>query len=395
MYGSLILLALAGLAGPLLSNGRRPLVPVVVGELLGGIVLGRTGLGALDPTAGAMPAFYGLGFGLLMLTAGEHVDIVSPAFRAGLASAGRLLLVVAIVAIPVGVGIAAMIGSVPAALVAILLVGSSAAVVMPILDEHGLSGTSITTLTAWLFVADGLTVIVMPLTLTGAGKVVGALAGDVAIVGLAAALLAGTIRFETRLGAKELVERSRQRGWALQLRLSLVTLLALAAIAEATGASLLVAGFATGIILARVARSDRLALQLMGVANGLFVPAFFVLLGATLDIRALFASPAAIGLALLMGLGSVVVHVAAALVAAPGERVAMGLAASAQLGLPAAAAVLGVEAGALTPAFAAAIVAGGLLTVLPATLGGELLARHLGGAAGVASSRVPIVEART
>jgi Kef-type K+ transport system membrane component KefB len=385
VYWSLILLVLAGLAGPLLSNGRRPLVPVVVGELLGGIVLGRTGLGMLDPTAGAMP----------MLTAGEHVDIVSPAFRAGLASAARLLLVVAVVSVPVGVGIAAIVGSAPPSLLWVLLVGSSAAVVMPILDEHGLGGARVATLTAWLFIADGLTVIAMPLTLTGAGMVVEAIAGDLAIVVLAAALLAATIRFETRLGAKELVERSRQRGWALQLRISLLTLLVFAAIAEATGASLLVAGFATGIILARVARSDRLALQLMGVANGLFVPAFFVLLGATLDIRALFSSPAAIGLALLMGLGSVVVHVAAALVSAPGERVAMGLAASAQLGLPAAAAVLGVQAGALTPAFAAAIVAGGVLTVLPATLGADLLARHLGGAASVASTPIPTVEART
>jgi Kef-type K+ transport system membrane component KefB len=266
---------------------------------------------------------------------------------------------------------------------------------MPILDEHGLGGARVATLTAWLFIADGLTVIAMPLTLTGAGKVVEAIGGDLAIVVLAAALLAATIRFETRLAAKDLVERSRQRGWALQLRISLLTLLAFAAIAEATGASLLVAGFATGVILARVARSDRLALQLLGVANGLFVPAFFVLLGATLDIRALFSSPAAIGLAVLMGLGSVVVHVAAALVAAPGERVAVGLAASAQLGLPAAAAVLGVQAGALTPAFAAAIVAGGVLTILPATLGGDLLARHLGGEASMANGPIPTVEART
>jgi Kef-type K+ transport system membrane component KefB len=58
LYSTLILFVLAGLAGPLLSNWRRPLVPVVVGELLGDIVLGRTGLGLIDPSAGAMPAFY-------------------------------------------------------------------------------------------------------------------------------------------------------------------------------------------------------------------------------------------------------------------------------------------------------------------------------------------------
>lgn len=394
MYSTLILLVLAGLAGPLLSNGRRPMVPVVVGELLGGILLGRTGLGWIDPSAGAMPIFYGLGFGLLMLTAGEHIDIAAPGFRRSLATAARLFLVVAVAAALVGFGIAAIVGSVPPALLAVLLTGSSAAVVMPILDEHGLRGAVITTLSGWIGLADGLTVIAMPLALTGAGQILPAMGGDIAIIGIAGALLWVTVRLEARLAARELVDRSRQRGWALQLRMSILTLVVFAAIAEATGASLLVAGFATGIILARVARSDRLALQLSGLANGFFVPAFFVLLGATLDIRALFGSPAAIGLALLMGLGSVAVHLIAALVAAPGERVALGLAASAQLGLPAAAAVLGLHSGALTPAFAAAIVAGGCLTIIPATLGGDLLARRLGGSAPVAGGPIQPVEAQ-
>jgi Kef-type K+ transport system membrane component KefB len=275
----------------------------------------------------------------------------------------------------------------------ILLVGSSAAVVMPILDEHGLRGSAIATVTSWIGIADGATVIAMPLALTGAGRVAQALAGDLAIVALAAALLWVTIRLERRPTAQELVDRSRKRGWALQLRMSLLGLIVLAAIAEATGASLLVAGFATGIILARVAHSDRLALQLTGVANGLFVPAFFVLLGATLDMRALAGSPSALALALLMGLGSVAVHLIAALVAGPRERVALGLAASAQLGLPAAAAVLGLQTGALSPAFAAAFVAGGCLTILPATIGGDLLARRLGGSTVQAQEPIPPSEA--
>jgi Kef-type K+ transport system membrane component KefB len=394
VYSTLLLLVLAGLAGPLLSNGRRPLVPVVVGELVAGIFVGRTGLGWIDPSAGALPTFYGLGFGLLMVTAGGHVDIASPSFRASLATAARLLVAAAIIAVPVGVGVAALVGPVPPALVAVLLMGSSAAVVMPILVEHGLSGPTITTLTGWTGLADGLTVIAMPLVLTGPGRIVPALGGDLVIVVLAGALLWFVARFEERRTATELVDRSAQRGWALQLRLSLLILLVLAAIAEATGASLLVAGFATGVVLGRVAHSDRLALQLIGIANGFFVPAFFVLLGATLDIRALAGSPTAIGLALLMGLGSVAVHLSAALVAGPGERVALGLAASAQLGLPAAAAVLGLQAGAVTPAIAAAFVAGGCLTILPATIGGDLLARRFGGSSGVGQAPITITEAR-
>ena len=79
-------------------------------------------------------------------------------------------------------------------------------------------------------------------------------------------------------------------------------LLGLSAIAQETGASTLVAGFLGGMVLVRLHESDRLALQFTGVANGFFVPLFFVLLGAELNLRAMFTSPSRILLAL--GLGS-------------------------------------------------------------------------------------------
>jgi hypothetical protein len=54
---------------------------------------------------------------------------------------------------------------------------------------------------------------------------------------------------------------------------------------------------------------------------------------------------------------------------------ATGLASSAQLGMPAAAASLGLSTGLLGPAEAAALVAGGCLTLIPATIGSLMLAR--------------------
>jgi Kef-type K+ transport system membrane component KefB len=41
--GDLALIVAAGLAGPLLAAGRREFVPVVAGEILAGVVLGRSG----------------------------------------------------------------------------------------------------------------------------------------------------------------------------------------------------------------------------------------------------------------------------------------------------------------------------------------------------------------
>jgi hypothetical protein len=71
----------------------------------------------------------------------------------------------------------------------------------------------------------------------------------------------------------------------------------------------------------------------------------------------------------------VITHVIAARVAGHERFVATGLAASAQLGMPAAAASLGLSTGLLSPAVAAALVAGGCLTLIPATIGSLLLAR--------------------
>ena len=55
-FGVLALIVLAGLAGPLLGAGRSIFVPLVIGEILAGVVIGRTGLDAVDPTDPTVPS---------------------------------------------------------------------------------------------------------------------------------------------------------------------------------------------------------------------------------------------------------------------------------------------------------------------------------------------------
>lgn len=373
MFRQIALLVAAGLVGPLLATWRRGLMPAVIGELAAGALIGDTGLRLLDPKASAFPVFYSLGFAMLMLTAGTHVDPRSRAIRAGAARGALALLVVLVAAVPLGLLIGAGLGVGHQLLLIVLLAGSSAAVAFPIMEERGLTGSAVVNLTAWIALADSVTVVLMPLSLTGAAKLIPALAGDAAVIiaGLLVTLIA--LRVGSQTLVKESVEQSRRRGWALQLRLSVLLLLVLGSIAEVTGASTLVAGFVAGMVLIRLGPPDRLNLQISGLANGFFVPIFFVLLGAELDLRALASDPRAIAFALAMALAAVIVHEVAALATGASQRVASGLAASAQLGLPAAAAGLTIANHVLSPAIAAALVAAGCLTLAPATIGAARL----------------------
>ncbi len=374
MYTSLALVVLAGLLGPLLAGGKRLRVPVLVGELIGGIILGRTGLHLIDSGAQPFPVFASLGFAMLMLESGTEIDVGSRMLRDTAVRAGLAFLVTLLVAIPAGLLIGAWVGSAHVALFVVLLAGSSAAVALPTIREQGLTGPAVALVIGWIAIADAVTAILMPLALTSAGQIPAALLGDGLIIVAAALTIAlGRRLFGTDL-AQEAKRLSKHRHWALRLRLSVLMLLLLGAIAEHTGASLLVAGFAAGIVLRQFREPRRLALELTGLATGFFVPAFFVLLGATLDLKGLVSSPSAIALALAMAAAATLAHTLAALVAGRRQRLASGLLASAQLGLPAAAAALGLATGALRPPIAAALVAGGLVTLIPAIAGAMLLA---------------------
>src|SRR5215469_6289648 len=376
MFAQLALVVAAGLLGPLLAAGRRPLAPVLVGELIAGAVIGRTGFGIVDPAAQPLPAFSTLGFAMLMLGAGTEVDLASPQLRQGIVRGGVALMAALAASIPAALLVANALRLGHVELFAVLLAGSSAAVAFPTIQERKLTGPAIPLLVAWITLADGATALLLPLTLTGPAKIPPAIAGDAVIVVLSTVLILLGERLAGRLPIDEARRESMQRRWALQLRLSVLLLLVLAAIADRSGGSLLVAGFAAGIVLRRFGEPTRLALQLSGLADGFFVPAFFVLLGASLNLRSLAGDPRAIILAVTLAVAAVAIHLVAATVATRKQRVPSGLLASAQLGLPAAAAALGLSTNALSPAIAAALVAGGCLTLLPAALGATLLGRN-------------------
>src|SRR6185437_5380388 len=101
------------------------------------------------------------------------------------------------------------------------------------------------------------------------------------------------------------------------------------------------AGFAAGLIVAWVGGPKRLSRQGTGVGAGFLIPLFFVVLGARLDLRVLAERPSRLVVAGGLLAASLIVHLVVARIT--GQSLPAGLVASAQLGVPAGFAALGLS----------------------------------------------------
>ena len=371
-FGLLALIVAAGLAGPLLAGLPRLGLPLVVGEIAAGVLLGRTGLEWIDPAEPTTAFLSEVGFAMLMFVVGTHLPLRDAAMRSSIRPAALGTLLVVALAVPVGFALTT-VGPDRPLLLAVVVATSSAAVAMPILQGLGEDIPAAAFAAAWITLTDIVTVLAVPVVLaTGSLGPVLAGGGLVVLVGVTAFLLLRRLRRTDR--GQALRRLSKRRGWALDLRIGLVILFGLAALSTAFGTSVLIAGFTAGIVLAATGSPHRLAQQLVGIAEGFLVPLFFVTLGARLEFAALFGSGRA--LVLLAGLvaGTVLVHVLVAVLLR--RPLAVGLLATAGLGVPAAVVSIGLAQGVLDAGQAAAIVSAVLVTIAVSASGGALLARR-------------------
>ena len=373
-FGVLTVIIACGLVGPLLSKATGLAVPIVVGEIAAGVLIGRTGLRELHTNDATVVFLSDAGFAMLMFVVGTRLPLRDPALRRVLRPAAMATALSFAIALPAGWALAHATPIKHPALFVLLLAASSAAVVMPILYERGLAAGELLLAAAWIALVDIATIVVLPLALQPSRALRVALGG--VLVTVAAVALFVVVRAIRRTPiVRSIRQDSRDREWALDLRLSLLALFGLSAIATAFGTSILIAGFAAGMIVALAGEPRRLAQQLLGIAEGFFVPFFFVTLGARLNFRSLLSSRSDIALALVLVCGIVACHVAIALVMRMPWPA--GLLASAQLGLPAGVVSLGLTEGLLTPGQGAAVVASALVTLGVSSAGAVLLERRL------------------
>jgi Kef-type K+ transport system membrane component KefB len=370
-FQTLALLTAVGFAGPLLASVPRLRIPAIVGELIAGLVIGKTGFGLVDDANPTFQLLANIGFALVMFVVGSHVPVRDPNMRSAVPLALARAILAGVVAAALGFGLATEFGTGHAALYAVLMASSSAAMTLPMIDSLRLHGPQVLAVTAQIAIANAACIVLLPLVIDFRHAPTAAL-GGLAITGCAVVLFVLLRAADRRGWRQRMHDYSQKQRFALELRTNLLVLFGLATLAVSTDVSVMLAGFALGLVIASVGEPRRLARQLFGITEGFFSPLFFVWLGASLQVRELGSQPKYILLGLGLGLGGVLAHCAGRLL---GQPLTFAVMSCTQLGVAVAAATIGTQEHLLAAGEASALMFGSLLTIAATSIAGALAAR--------------------
>jgi Kef-type K+ transport system membrane component KefB len=361
-----VLMCLAG-GVPLLVGLLRIPIGEVVLLLVGGVIVGPALLGWLTISDG-ITLLSELGLGLLFFLAGMHIDHTvlrgQIGRRAALGWLGSAALAGVIVTALAASGII-----VDAIGVGLALTTTALGTLLPLLRDSGdlesPLGRIFTAVGAWGEIGPILGIAI----LLGSKSV---LAGVLSLVFFAFVVLAVSVvpRFAGRSRVVTLISEGYQRTSQMGVRLALLLIVALLTVASGLGLDLVLGAFAAGLIVGRFVQGEQerpLMLRIESLAFGFFIPIFFVVSGAKLDLAAVLQQPAR--LAIYLTLFLVVRGVPQFLIfrgVLPSERDRSRLALYAATTLPLLVAIttVEVEAGAMMADNAAALVGAGVLSVL-------------------------------
>jgi Kef-type K+ transport system membrane component KefB len=350
-----------------------PKVPAIVTEIVAGILIGPEVLDLIDNTA-PLAVFSSIGLVFLFFLAGleiefepqeeRHMGLVGAAFAASLG----LALVVALVFDAVE-----LVGA--PLLVAIILAATSFGIVVAVLKDAGQTATPFGQLViAGASIADFSTVILLSLFFSSSGAsfettlvLLVLFLGTVAVVGL---LLAGA-RGSAQL--KATVLRLHRTSAQISVRIAFLLLIGLVYMSEEFGLEVVLGAFLAGAMVSlldreKVVSDTGLQEKLDGIGFGVFIPIFFVVSGANLDLSALFSSLDTVALVPLTVIALLVVRGLPALIyrrfVPDREAFSAALLQATSLSFIVAATQIGVELGKLDTGAAAGLVTGGVVSVL-------------------------------
>lgn len=363
-------------------------LPIVVGEILAGILIGRSGLKLVGEHEPMLELLAEFGFVFLMFLSGMEIDFSNLAviMTRGQSNNKRWnpvtlasLSFVLTLALSAGFGYL-LVGSNLASnpwMMALILSTTSLGVVVPVLKERGLSSGQFgqTVLIAAL-IADFVTMLMITI---GVAALSSGITLDILLVGLlfVAFFLMyhfGMFFFNRIKAVRRILEELSHASAQIKVRAAFTMMLIFVALSEFLGAEVILGAFLAGAIVAllRTPEDADLIPKLDAIGFGFFIPIFFIMVGVDFNLEALLSSPQAMWLAPVLLLAAIVVKIAPTFVMRLNfswrEVWAAGSLLSARLSLIIAASAIGLRLGVISEPVNAAIILVAILTVTGAPM---------------------------
>jgi Kef-type K+ transport system membrane component KefB len=323
----LLITSLAVIVPVVISRIPKVRVPIVVGEILAGMLIGRSGLNLVQP-APTLTFLADFGFVFLMFLSGLEVDfglLLKSKHEAGRTHRWTepiplgfiFFALTLIMAIGVGYGLLRLELTENPVLIGIILSTTSLSIVMPILKEQGLAASPY-----------GQTVLVAALVSDFGSLLLMSIAVVVVSTGFSIDMLLFLLLLGAFMTAMQVVRWVNRIPWLpgfvedlshataqIRVRVSFALMVIWVVLAEFLGVEIILGAFLAGAILSLSSRNETpLRDKLDAIGYGFFVPVFFITVGANFNLKALLVSKTALLLVPLLAVAAYLLKVLPSLI---------------------------------------------------------------------------------
>jgi Kef-type K+ transport system membrane component KefB/Trk K+ transport system NAD-binding subunit len=392
----LLVVFLAFLVPIALARVKRLRLPIVVGEIIAGMIVGRSGfnwVSSQDPNLELLAEF---GFVFLMFLSGMEIDFskigslsrsssevapqterraidsairrISRPLPLGLITFGlTLILSTAIGRLLVGVGLARNPW-----MMALILSTTSLGVVLPVLKEHSLSsGRYGQTILIAALIADFVTMLLITVlvAVVSHGLTLNILLIGILFVAFFLFYRLGSFFFNKLPAVRRVLEELSHATAQIKVRAAFALMLVFVVLSQVLGAEIILGAFLAGAVLTllRTPEDESLASQLEAIGFGFFIPIFFIKVGVDFNLAVLLSSTTSLLLVPVLLLAAILVKFVPTLifryVYSWRETLAAGMLLSARLSLIIAASAIGLRMNIISTTVNSAIILVAILTV--------------------------------
>ncbi|HAA90709.1 MAG: Sodium/hydrogen exchanger [Thermoanaerobacterales bacterium 50_218] len=375
-YASLLIIVLLAAFVPVVLRKIKVVpIPIVVGEIIAGMIVGKSGLNLIEPSPW-LNFLSTFGFAFLMFLSGLEIDfgLIYPEKPDARKKWYRRSLTIAVAVSIFTFALSAQISGVfyqygwisNQVLMTLILSTTSLGIVVPVLKEKGLIASEFgqTVLLAALL-ADFVTMVLIAFF-------VAVYTSGVSYQVLLVLLLFVAFFVFYRMGIKvvrnkifrELAHATAQ----IEVRGVFALLLVFIALAQLLGTEIILGAFLAGVIVSLIKETDssQLYLKLDAIGYGFFIPLFFVMVGVNLNLKSVFAQPKTFYLLPLLLVSVYLVKLAPAILMKVNfswrEVLGAGFLLSSRLSLIIAAGAIGLKLGIISEALYGTIVMVAIIT---------------------------------